>query len=128
MPEAANGRFTFKVVFRNVGDDRGLAIHVYGPVASAENEVATEEVLRFDCFEQQPHYHLAWSYRNDPFVRIDAQDPFEWALSKLRGDMAGLLSGAGALPMNVDEAAALHTTLSSIEKQGRAIAEAVGTG
>ena len=59
-----------------------------------------EEILRFGCFERQPHYHIAWSYRNDPFIPIDADDPFVWAVTKLTKDLPSLLEQAAALPMN----------------------------
>ncbi len=118
MYETQNGRFTFRVAFRHVEGDRGLAIHVFGPTSDSQEE----EVLRFDCFEKDPHYHLAWSYRNDPFIRIDAGDPFGWALSKLAGDIQTLLQAASSLPMSEGEISDLESTLSSIERQGRVIA------
>ena len=118
MFETQNGRFRFRVAFRNVEGDQGLAVHVYGPTADS----ADEEVMRFDCFEKEPHYHLAWSYRNDPFVRIESTDPFGWALAKLRDHIEDLLREASSLPMNESEKADLESTLSTIEHQGREIA------
>ena len=117
MSTSANGRFRFKLAYRNVGDDRGLAIHIHGPTPSAEDE----EVLRFDCFEKQPHYHLAWSYRSDPFIPINSSEPFEWALRKLRSDLPTLLERAGALPMNEEELANLASTLTSIKTAAGAL-------
>ena len=120
MYETQNGRFRLKVALRNVEDDRGLAIHVYGPTADSDEE----EVLRFDCFEKEPHYHLAWSYRNEPFTRIESSDPFAWAISKLRDNIETLLQQASSLPMSESEKVDLQSMLSTIERQGREIASA----
>ena len=46
------GPVRFGIEFRELGDDRGIAIHVLGDVGDEELELLT-----FDCFEQEPHYH-----------------------------------------------------------------------
>jgi hypothetical protein len=85
------GAYTFALVSRRVGDDGGHTIHVMGPVKGEE-----EEVLRFDCFEQQPHYHLGFSHTNGPIVPIDEADPFDWSVGKIRSSFKELLEAAGA--------------------------------
>ena len=117
MTERTNGRFRFKVAFRDLGEDRGLAIHIFGPTHNSSEE----EVLRFDCFEKQPHYHLAWSYRSDPFIAVEASDPFRWAIDKLSTDMQRFLHQADALPMTEQELGSLKQTLSSIQSDGEAL-------
>ena len=117
MTERVNGRFRYEVAFRELGDDRGLAIHVFGPTESSSEQ----EVLRFDCFENQPHYHLAWSYRNDPFIVIDAADPFAWAIEKLASDIQSLLLEANALPMNDQELDANTGILRGIQTYGEGL-------
>jgi hypothetical protein len=48
--EAGNIRFGLEM--RTVGQDGGMAIHVLGDVAGQE-----VELLAFDCFRDNPHYH-----------------------------------------------------------------------
>ena len=115
MIQIPNGRFEFAIAYRDVEIDHGLTLHVYGPTKDA----AREEVLRFDCFAKQPHYHLGWSYRKAPFIPIDAADPFAWTLTQLQEHMSDLLQRAAAQPMNEDELAQLQTTLYTVEQHGR---------
>jgi hypothetical protein len=110
-------RFWLRVVYRRAGDDEGLTIHVFGPAAGSR-----QEVLRFDCFRSQPHYHLGWSYRNEPFTPIEADDPFGWALEKLAERAQDLLIQADAEPMSNAELSELPHVLAAIEARGRALA------
>jgi len=103
------GRFVFSTEYRDVGNDKGLTIRVLGPTASSQQE----EVLRFDCFEKQPHYHVGFS---EPPVPIEAPDSFHWTVEKLRREFGKLLLGAGALPLNANEENALADVLAVIEK------------
>jgi len=120
MNEYSLGRFNFKLAYRDLGSDRGLAIHVFGPT---DNEI--EEVLRFDCFENDPHYHLAWSYRDDPFIRIDSKQPFAWSIEVMRNGINQLLSKATAQPMNESELDQLGGVLDSIQRKGSEIVSAI---
>src|SRR5262249_40565544 len=57
-----------------------------------------DEVLRFDCFERQPHYHYAWS-KNDHYVPLDTAaegDPVQWTLARLRTRLPAMLIRADA--------------------------------
>jgi len=99
------GRFEFKAAFREVAGDQGVTIHVFGPAGGKR-----EEVLRFDCFERQPHYHLGWSYRDQPFIRIEDPDPLEYSLQTLASPNT-LLVEAGAESMDEDELSALPKTI-----------------
>jgi hypothetical protein len=107
------GRFEFRVVYREVGGDEGVTVHLFGP-----HQGASEEVLRFDCFREQPHYHLGWSYRDEPFTRIESADPFEWTLEQLASDLNGLLAQAAAEPMSRDELDELKTAVAEIRRRG----------
>jgi hypothetical protein len=45
------GRLRFGIEYRRLQNDQGICIHVFrGP------DDQQDEVLRFDCFERQPHY------------------------------------------------------------------------
>ena len=103
------GRFVFSMERRDVGNDKGLTIRVLGPTASSQQE----EVLRFDCFEKQPHYHVGFS---EPPVPIEAPDPFRWTVEKLRRELGQLLFDAGALQLNASEENTLADVLAGIEK------------
>ena len=76
-------------------DDRGVALHVY-----AEQDGEEREFLRFDCFQEDPHYHyVSWREKRNDMVHIDpvtAGDPLEWALDRLGDRLAEMLRRAGA--------------------------------
>lgn len=110
------GRFRFRVVYRIAGDDQGITIHVFGPRSGSE-----EEVLRFDCFRDKPHYHLGWSYRDERFTEIEDSAPFDWAVRKIRSDLGSLLRAAGADSMENDELAGLAETAKQIQRLGEAV-------
>jgi len=76
-------------------DDRGVSIHVEG--CDAQGAL---EYLRFDCFEEDPHYHyVSWSARSNEMLHIDAiaeGDPLAWTLERLRTRLPEMLARAGA--------------------------------
>jgi hypothetical protein len=76
-------------------DDRGVSIHVEGC-----DEAGALEYLRFDCFEEDPHYHyVCWRDRSNEMLHIDAVaegDPLAWALERLRSRLPEMLARAGA--------------------------------
>jgi hypothetical protein len=72
------GPYTLALVYRDVGADRGPTIHVFGPVDGIE-----QEILRFDCFNKGPHYHLGFGYLKEPVRPIEAPEPLAWVLSEL---------------------------------------------
>ncbi len=103
------GRFELKYQYRDVGTDSGPALHLFGPRGSAR-----EEVLRFDCFQKEPHYHIGFSYREVPFIRIESAEPLQWAVEKLRNNVNELLTEADAEPMNSKETARLCDVLDEL--------------
>lgn len=103
------GRFQLKTQYRDVSSDRGPAIHLYGPTPNG-----TMEILRFDCFETEPHYHLAFAYKDQPFIRIESPAPFAWAREKLQKDAVALLAASDALPMDASERAILDSILDDL--------------
>lgn len=72
------GPYTLSMVYRKIAGDEGETIHVFGPVDGQDREI-----LRFDCFRNQPHVHVGISYLDEPVQPIDASDPFEWSLQQL---------------------------------------------
>jgi hypothetical protein len=72
--------------------DSGMTVHVVDPATGVER-------LRFDCFENEPHYHYI---RDDEqiVVRIDTYaegDPKQWMLTRLAGRLPEMLEHAGAV-------------------------------
>jgi hypothetical protein len=78
-------------------EDRGVSLHVFGEPAPGEREV---EFLRFDCFDEDPHYHyVSYANQTNEMVHLDRHaqgDPLAWALDRLRTRLPQLLERAGA--------------------------------
>jgi hypothetical protein len=76
-------------------DDRGVSLHVFG-LRDGERL----EHLRFDCFDEDPHYHyVSWRDRTNDMIHIDPVadgDPLEWALARIRTRLPQMLARAGA--------------------------------
>ena len=76
-------------------DDRGVSLHVYG-VRGGE----ALEHLRFDCFDEDPHYHyVSWKDRTNVMLHLDPiadGDPLQWTLERLRTRLPQMLEHAGA--------------------------------
>lgn len=76
-------------------DDRGISIHVVG-----RDEQGELEYLRFDCFQEDPHYHyVSWRERRNEMLHLDPiaeGDPLAWALERLRTRLREMLTRAGA--------------------------------
>jgi len=64
------GPYKLALVYRTVRSDKGPAVHVFGPVNGDE-----QEILRFDCFLERPHYHLGFGYLEKPVIPIEQPDP-----------------------------------------------------
>ena len=78
-------------------DDRGVALHIFGSVDGERLEY-----LRFDCFDEDPHYHyICWRDRSNRMIHIDPiaeGDPLDWALERIRTRLPQRLEFAGAPP------------------------------
>lgn len=76
-------------------DDRGVSLHV---VAQQDGEA--REFLRFDCFQEDPHYHyVSWRDKSNEMIHLDPiadGDPLAWALDRLRSRLLPMLVRAGA--------------------------------
>lgn len=98
------------------GDDRGVSIHVF--LRDGERWL---EHLRFDCFDEDPHYHyVCWRTRSNEMLHIDpiaAGDPLAWALDCLRTRLPQMLERAGAQdPGARIEAAAVDAVLPRVSE------------
>lgn len=76
-------------------DDRGVSLHVFG-----RQDGELREFLRFDCFQEDPHYHyVSWRAKSNEMIHVDPiadGDPLTWALDRLRGRLLPMLVRAGA--------------------------------
>jgi hypothetical protein len=72
-------------------DDFGASLHVC--------DAAGLEYLRFDCFENEPHYHYINNAAGGNLIcRIDEVaegDPIEWTLGRLRDRLPEMLDSCG---------------------------------
>jgi hypothetical protein len=72
--------------------DSGVCVHVFGTDGLAE-------YLRFDCFDDEPHYHYIVPGKGNMLVHFDrvANGPMlEWVLDALRGRLPEMLRQLGA--------------------------------
>lgn len=87
------GPVRFGIEFRELANDRGVAIHVLGDVGGEEHELLT-----FDCFERAPHYHYGPRAKNQRLYldTTATPDPLDWALNLFKGGkLAAMLERAG---------------------------------
>jgi hypothetical protein len=80
-------------------DDGGATLHVLGADDGLEH-------LRFDCFEQEPHYHyIDHAAPANTVVRIDelaVGDPIEFSLACVEQHLPDMLANCN-VPMLADE-------------------------
>jgi hypothetical protein len=123
LDEATAKAYLDEVGYQRVGDDGGerryegvdggVCIHVFGPPEGADPAADTGlvEYVRFDCFDDEPHYHYVYNAeRAQDRVFLDPTlegDPMAWALERLRTRMPDVLRKVGApgLAERVDPAA-----------------------
>jgi hypothetical protein len=104
----------FAVEYRNTRTDRGPSLQILGDVDGKE-----VQLLRFDCFEEEPHFHYDPNGKNNRIFlnKARASDPIAWTIDYLRGNFTSLvrIAGYGRLADGLDEQA-LTAALPGIEK------------
>jgi len=78
-----------------------------GPTLRVRRVADGHELLRFDCFAHQAHWHLDPDGR-DEITPILAVESLEWTLAELRRDLAGYLAAAGLTDALPEPTAALE--------------------
>ena len=74
------------------------------------------QALRFDCFENDAHYHYD-PYGRDEQLRIEHVDPRAWVLAKIAAELPQMLGHAGyAKAAARIDAAALRSQLTEIRE------------
>jgi len=76
----------------DIMNDQGLCVQVY-----AEIEGKDTEILRFDCFDQAPHYHYGPENLN---IRLSMDktstgNPFGWTMTQIREKLPAMIERAG---------------------------------
>jgi hypothetical protein len=108
------GGLRFNIRYRNSNADRGPSLRIYGDV-----EDKPVQLLRFDCFENEPHFHYDPEGKNNRIFLNKARtsDPIAWTIDYLRGNVASLVrvAGYGQLADRLDEEA-LTAALPGLEK------------
>jgi hypothetical protein len=105
-------------------DDGGLSIHVFGTDDGLE-------YLRFDCFDDGPHYHYVHPREEFQVVheidRVALGHPFPWAVGRLRTRLAEMLVEAGGeqLATHLD-VAAVNSALDEVERLAARVGEPTG--
>ncbi len=87
------GGVRINVEYRRFGGDRGPAVRVYGDL-----DGRPVQLLRFDCFENDPHYHYAPDVLTDVHRKLNPQevpDPVAWTLAQLSGNLVSMIRTAG---------------------------------
>ena len=104
----------FEVDYRNTAHDRGPSLQVLGEV-----DCKRVQLLRFDCFEHEPHFHYDPTGKNNRIFMNTTRvsDPIAWSMDYLRGNFASQIriAGYGKLADRLDEAA-LAGVLPGVEK------------
>ena len=102
-----NRDFPVGVLRLNLGDrtgdgSGGPAIHVYGPHISGSER----QLLRFDCFKVEPHYHYD-PYGIDDKIDLEGDagaDSVGWSLAQLRSRLSEMVQRAGGTSEAVTDA------------------------
>ena len=87
------GPITFDLSYRDILHDQGVSIKVLGKMDGKE-----AELLRFDCFDQLPHYHYGPSGKNERYDldKTTGGNSLGWALNQLRTNLVSMLERADA--------------------------------
>ena len=77
---------------RDIGADGGPSVRVYGEV-DGENV----QLLRFDCFRKDPHYHYDPSGKNDQrsLDKERVPDSVAWTIEQLGQNLVEMIHTAG---------------------------------
>jgi hypothetical protein len=114
LPRLEASGLCFAVEYRNTRTDRGPSLQVLGTV-----EGKSVQLLRFDCFENEPHFHYDPDGKNNRIFlnKARATDPIAWTMDYLRGNVASLvrIAGYGEVAERLDEAA-LTAAMPGVEK------------
>jgi hypothetical protein len=115
------GNVTFALQYRALMPDQGVSLQVASCAGGEE-----KELLRFDCFDQRPHYHYDPEDKNLHYDmdKTTAGNPVGWTLQQLRTRLPEMLKKAGfeEIANNLDCPRVL-STLDQVEEAARYMAQ-----
>lgn len=117
------GAVKFAIRYRDeIMEDQGVGIQVLSDVDGEEHEV-----LRFDCFDQKPHYHYGPSKKNERLYldKTTAGNPLGWSLSQLRTRLPEMVRRAGyddLADQLTKQAGVVQAKLDEVESTARDVA------
>ena len=114
------GAVKFGLDYRDQMSDQGLSIHALGEVDGSE-----AEILRFDCFDHQPHYHYGPEMKNERLMldKTTEGNSLEWTLKQIRERLPEMFKRAGYEELaNEIDMDSLSTTLDELESTARKMA------
>lgn len=105
-------------------DDGGASLHVLGTADGLEH-------LRFDCFDNEPHYHYIHPTEEwNVVVRLDTfaeGDPKAWVVEKMRTRLPEMLEHAEAGDLAAEVRADAATVTAAVAEVGRRTRGGSGT-
>ncbi|MDA0262542.1 MAG: hypothetical protein O3A93_12880 [Chloroflexi bacterium] len=118
------GSVEFAMSYRTeIMDDQGLCVQVYSKIDGADTEI-----LRFDCFDQAPHYHYGPENHNVRLFmdKTTAGNPLGWTLKNLRGNLPAMVRRAGYedLAASLEKTPVSAAVLDSVETKAREMVRA----
>ena len=115
------GAVDITLEYRELMPDQGLCVQVFGKAEGQDTEI-----LRFDCFDQMPHYHYGPANHN---IRLNMDkttvgNPFGWTLDNLRSKLPAMIQRAGYedLAAEVEANPVAAAVLDEVEAKGRQMA------
>lgn len=87
------GPVEFAMSYRQeIMDDQGLCLQVYADIDGQDTEI-----LRFDCFDQSPHYHYGPENHNIRLFmdKTTAGNPLGWTIGNLRHKLPAMVRRSG---------------------------------
>ena len=117
------GPIDFAMSYRaEIMNDQGLCLQVYSEVDSKDTEI-----LRFDCFDQTPHYHYGPENLNIRFHmdKTTAGNPLGWSLGNIRNNLPAMVRRTGYedLADNLESKPVSKAKLAELESTSRTMAQ-----
>ncbi len=103
---------------KEIMDDQGLCVQVYSEVDGKDTEI-----LRFDCFDQNPHYHYGPENHNIRLFmdKTTAGNPLGWTINNLRNNLPAMVrrSGYEDLAASLEATPVKKELLNKVEDKAR---------
>jgi len=112
------GPISFALHYRALMPDQGLCVQVYSEIEGKDTEI-----LRFDCFDQNPHYHYGPENHNirQTMDKTTAGNPLGFTLDNLRHRLPSMIERAGydELAAKLEANPVPKAKLDAVEATGR---------